>query len=156
MGDFINAVVVNDERLQKKLEGLYPEMADEGVENANFYIMELVAREARPAYVNEPFFWSSDKQRRKVFALLREQGGPPYVRTHALRDGWTTLGYGRTQVVVNEVPYAQYVKQQSTQIIGHKFRDWDVIEQDLATHKSQITKEFNEGVRDAIEKTGLY
>lgn len=152
---FIGIDVAGLERMTSKLDGLYNELADAGVESANDYLIEVVKKESRPAYSLEPFFWSSDKQLRYVMMLLRAQGGPPYVRTHQLRDGWQLLGYGRNQIIVNEVPYAQYVKQQSTQITGHKFRDWDVIEQDVESHKSQITKEFDEGVRDAIEKSGL-
>lgn len=141
--------------LEKKLQRLYPELADKGVERANEYILDVVRRYARPAYPNEPFFWSSEKQRRAYFASDGFGHGIPYSRTGLLGAGWDLLGYGRNQIIVNYVPYAKWVKQIETQIIGMKFRDWDVTEQDIKPRLSWISRRFNEGVRDAIKDLGL-
>lgn len=143
------------DNLQEKLKQLYPELADLGTEEANAYILDVVKEDARLPYADEPFFWSSDKQRKAYFASNGFGGGIPYQRTGTLRDGWQVLGYGKNQIVVNEVMYSKYVKQASTQIIGMKFRDWDTIEEQIRTRLSQISRAFNEGVRDAIEKLGL-
>jgi hypothetical protein len=155
MAEFIGADVTGLAGIQEKLDKLYPYAADMGVEAADEKVIELVSKEARPAYAQEPFFWSSDKQRKAYFASNGFGAGIPYVRTHQLRDGWQTLGYGRTQIVVNEVPYAGYVKQMATQIIGMKFRDWDVMEQELEQGMGKIINAFEEAVKQAISDLGL-
>lgn len=57
---------------------------------ATFEIMQEVQAKmqqpgAAPTY---PIQWDSEKQRRKVFAILREQGGPPYKRTGDYEKSW--------------------------------------------------------------------
>jgi len=153
--DFIGIDISGVPELQAKMAALYPEAADAGVELVNEYMLNVEQENARLPYAGEPFVWSSDKQRRKVMALLREQGGPPYSRSQQLSRGWQLLGYGRNQILVNEVPYAQWVKQESTQIIGMAARGWKTIETDLRERAAQIQRRFEAGVKNAIKDLGL-
>lgn len=41
-----------------------------------------------PGAPDYPIDWTSDRQRKKVMALLRENGNLPYQRTHQLSQGW--------------------------------------------------------------------
>ncbi len=143
------------DEIQKKLAALPAEAGDQGVMSANAYILNIEKANARLPYSGEPFVWSSDAQRRKVFALLRAQGGPPYKRSQTLSQGWQTLGYGKNQLVINETPYAAFVKDNSSQIVGHRLRGWKTIQQDVIERMGQIIRHFEAGVSKAIKKLGL-
>ena len=149
---FIGIDIAGDIEIRQKIKDLPAAAADEGVETANVYILDI-ERAYAPSHKGEPFQWTSDKQRRAAFAKMREQGGPPYSRTQTLRKGWKAVGSGRNQIVVNQVPYAQYVKDPP--IPGHARREWTSISQDVVTHLSKILAKFAEGVRKGIKKVGL-
>ena len=152
MADFIGIDIAGDIEIRNKIKELPGAAADEGVETANIYILDI-ERAYAPSHKGEPFQWQSEKQRRAAFAKMREQGGPPYSRTQNLRKGWKTIGSGSNQIVVNEIPYAQYVKDPP--IPGHAQREWTSISQDVVTHLSKILSKFAEGVRKGIKKVGL-
>lgn len=153
--DFIGIDISGLDEVKRKLSALPEEASDEGVELVNEYMVNVERENARLPYAEEKFVWSSDRQRKAYFASNGFGAGIPYQRTQTLSQGWKTLGYGRNQIIVNEVPYAGWVKDEPTQIIGHKFRDWKTIQTDVQERMDQIVRRFEAGVRNAIHKLGL-
>jgi len=149
---FIGIDISGDEAIKDKLGKLSAEIEDNGVETVNEFILNI-ERAYAPSHKGEPFLWSSDAQRRAAFAAMRAQGGPPYSRTQELARGWHTIGSGKNQIVVNEVPYAKWVKDPP--IPGHAAREWKSIAEDMKDKAVRITEKFAEGVRKAIQKVGL-
>lgn len=66
-----------------------------------------------PGAVHYPIRWKSDRQRRKVMAMLSEQGNLPYQRTGSLLEGYNAkfefTDEGGAFVVENTSPVAQYI-----------------------------------------------
>jgi hypothetical protein len=136
--------------IQERLKRL-PDMAkDMGVETANEYIVNVMKIE--PAKPSRPFVWSSDKQRKYVMAKIRR--GEWTGRTQQLRNGWKTIGSGWQQMVVNEVPYAEFV-QGDNQIIGHKTNNWKTTADNLKDRGREILAKFDAGVKKALKKLKL-
>lgn len=152
MNDFIGIDIVGLDEVLQKMDQLPTEAAGAGVESANSYMLEVLKQYAR-SHKGEPFKWTSPAQRRAAFAAMRAQGGPPYRRTQALRKGWHLLGKGQNQIIVNEIPYAKFVKDPP--IVGHKLREWTSIEEDVKKSMVKLLQRFDEGVRKAIKKLGL-
>ena len=149
---FIGIDISGDDALKGKMGKFTEELEGYGVESANDYILN-VERQYAPSHKGEPFAWQSDEQRRAAFANMRAQGGPPYSRTQELARGWHTLGSGKNQIVVNEVPYAKFVKDPP--IPGHAQREWKSIAQDMKERAGRILDKFLEGVRKAKNAAGL-
>ena len=150
---FIGIDIAGDAALKDKFGKLPEAVEDNGVEIANDYILN-VERIYAPSHKGEPFLWQSDAQRRAAFAKMREMGnGPPYSRTQTLARGWHVLGSGKNQIIVNEVPYAKFVKDPP--IPGHAAREWKSIAQDMKEKAGRIVEKFAEGVRKGIAKVGL-
>jgi hypothetical protein len=148
--DLIGIDITGAKELVEKLEKLPANLGDAGVENSNRYMLN-VEQQYAPSHRGEPFKWTSDKQRRFVFATVKL----PYTRTQTLRRGWKLLGKGRNQILVNEVPYARFLKSIQDQQVGHFLREWTVVEEDVKDHGPRILQKFDEGVRKAIKKEGL-
>lgn len=79
----------------------------------------------------------------------------PYRRTQNLRRGWERIGDGRNQIVVNQVPYAGYVKDIQSQSRGHMLRGWNVIQNDLRERMEEIVRKFDAGVDKALKRLAL-
>ena len=142
----IQGITTIQERLKK-----LPDMAkDMGVESANEYIVN--AMQVQPPKPTRPFQWSSDKQRKFVMAKISR--GEWSGRTQELRNGWKTLGSGWKQMVVNEVPHAEFV-QGDNQIIGHKTNNWQTTAMVLKTRGKEILTRFDAGVKKALKKLKL-
>jgi hypothetical protein len=60
----------------------------------------------RPRY---PISWDSERQRRFVMALLREQGGPPYRRSGRYEKGWNIVKTGTGYRIENNTPGALHI-----------------------------------------------
>lgn len=142
----------------KDFDELPDAVIDAGTEAANEYIvdMERAYVPYRHVTVAESGGWKSEKQRRYVMARIREGTIKiPYRRTQNLRRGWKTLGYGRNQIVVNEVPYAGWVKDIATQTQAHMLRGWEVTANDIRNKLGQIVRKFEAGAKKAIKRLGL-
>lgn len=153
MADFIGIDISGDIEIKQKIAALPDAAADEGVEEANRYLVEY--ERLYPLSTKQYFIWTSEKQRRAYFATNGFGHGIPYSRTSTLRWGWETYGHGKTQTVVNRVPYAKYVKDAQYQQIGLKDREWKTTAQDVKERMFKILQNFNKGVREAIKKVGL-
>lgn len=156
MSDFIGIDISNNKEIAAKLEKIPVEGAGAGVEEANAYIVDF--EKIYPSRVQHgegnPYHWSSDKQRRAFFATDGFGGGIPYTRKQTLRNGWKTLGSGINQMVVNEVPYAQYVKDFKQQI-GHMYDGWDIITTDIMERMDQIVRKMEAGISKWLKKEKL-
>lgn len=149
---FIGVDIAGIKEIQDALKKLPDAVADAGVENANKYMLEVEKKYA-PSHRGQPFKWQNAAQRKAAMAAMRKQGGPPYRRTQTLRRGWKLLGNGRNQILVNEVPYARFVKDPP--IPGHAAREWTSLEQDVKKSTPKLVAKFEEGARKAIKRIGI-
>ncbi len=153
---FIGIDIAGNKELAAKLEQIPGEAFGAGVEEANKYIVD-VERIYPPRVqhgADNPYQWQSEKQRRAYFASNGFGGGIPSQRSQGLSKGWKTIGQGRNQIVVNEVPYAMFVKDVQRQR-GHAADGWDTIGIDIQTRMGQIVRKFEFGVSRALKKLGL-
>lgn len=156
MADFIGIDIQGLAEIEARLGQIPEEAMDAGVELANEYIVNF--ERLYPPRVQHgegnPYKWDSDRQRKAYFASNGFGGGIPYQRTQNLAQGWNVLGEGKNQIVVNEVPYAAFVKdfQQSR---GHLHDGWDIIQTDIINRLDEIVRRFEAGVKNAIRKLGL-
>lgn len=154
--DFIGINIAGAKEVADRLDKIPTDGFGAGVEAANEYIVDM--ERAYPSRVQHgegnPYKWSSDKQRRAFFATDGFGGGIPYSRKQTLARGWKTIGSGKDQIVVNEVPYAQYVKDFKQQI-GHMYDGWDIIATDAMERMEQIVRKFDAGVSNWLKKMGM-
>lgn len=122
-------------KLREKTSNYPPYALNKGLEvtanylNTNRHLLSLY-----PPTSSQPFIWSSERQRRKVMALL---GGQPYSRTYNLmnsgifnvnnRPGYLYVYYE------NFASYAKWVIGQTTQIIGMIARGWKPVNKVIST-----------------------
>ena len=109
-----------------------------------------------PSQVGKPFEWTSDKQRRYVMMVLREQGGPPYQRTGALADS-VKFVYGKSGGMSyigaeSTSPYARFVIGSQDQIIGHRKRGWKPINQFITDRRARVVSIFSKAAKNAWDK----
>jgi len=158
MTDFVGVNIAGARELADRINNVPPEAADDGVEAANEYIVNVEQAYAPYAYVSiqQSGGWASERQRRYVMARIREGTiSIPYRRTQNLRRGWERIGDGRNQIVVNQVPYAGYVKDIQSQSRGHMLRGWNVIQNDLRERMEEIVRKFDAGVDKALKRLAL-
>lgn len=161
MSDFIGIDITGLPELEAKLAKLPDAAADDGVEAANTYIVNVM-REYQPyrSITRKSVYGSSfktDKQRRWFFAALRSgEIHVPYNRTQELRGSWKTAGDGRQQFVYSEdMPKAQYVMQDGHQNQLLKKMGWKTVETRMKERMSEIVRRFDAGVNKAIKRLGL-
>jgi hypothetical protein len=98
-----------------------------------------------PGPVKYPFRWKSERQRRAFFATDGFGHGIPYVRTNALKDGWTTRIRDTTDGAIFEVEntadYARYVVGDDQQP-GHLATGWQSAGAIVAKYREQATDEL--------------
>lgn len=98
-----------------------------------------------PGPVKYPFRWKSERQRRAYFATDGFGWGIPTVRTHALRDSWTTRikdqRTGAIFEVENNAPYARFVVGDDQQP-GHLQTGWQSAAQIVARYREQAVDEL--------------
>ena len=98
-----------------------------------------------PGPVKYPFRWKSGRQRRAYFATDGFWWGIPYVRTNALKDGWTThirdQKDGAVFEVVNNADYSVFVMGDWQQP-GHIQTGWNSAAEIVAKYREQATDEL--------------
>lgn len=140
-------------RLQAKLSKYGSAAIQQGLKDTKEYLnqddFKIQMYSDIPA--GTPFEFSSDKQRRKVMALLNEQGGPPYDRTYELmRSGVFDVNQGSLWIEYsNSAPYSDYVINPQFQIIGHRKRGWMAINKFVVAQSKQIAKIFQNATKKA-------
>lgn len=111
-------------RLKEKAGKYAPYAMNAGLNAINGYLNQPSVKQAMypPSQSGQKFVWSSDKQRRFVFANV----SLPSVRTFNLANAgqFTVNSKYFTIEYKNTSGYSQYVIHPSYQIIGHRMRGW--------------------------------
>lgn len=159
MPDFVGISISGLPEIQSKLNQIYPQAADAGVEKADEYIVNSLKIYPPYSYitVSQSGGWKSEKQRRYVMMQIAHgliTPGRPN-RTQRLSQGWQTVGSGKDQIVANEVPYGIYEYDIQHQSQMHMLQGWDVIPTFLQERMSEIVRRFDAGVKNALHKLGL-
>jgi len=98
-----------------------------------------------PGPVKYPIRWKSERQRRAYFATDGFGHGIPYVRTNALKEGWTTRIRDRKDgavfEVANNAEYAQFVQGGYRQPF-HLDTGWETVEEIVARHREDAIDEL--------------
>lgn len=75
--------------VRQGLENLSEEIPQVGRQRIYLRMLRVRTRMAASApKVRHPIDWDSEKQKRKVLAMLRQEGNLPYKRTGRMRAGW--------------------------------------------------------------------
>lgn len=158
MNDFIALELIGLKELQTKINRLPDAAADEGVEEASLYMVNVLRQypPQKRVTIAQAGGWKSDKQRRWFFAALRRgEIQVPYHRTQQLADGWKILGYGKSSFIANETSYAKYVMGDGDQSRMHELIGWQKLQAFLTARAQQIIRKFDAGVKNAIHRLGL-
>lgn len=144
---------------QKKLNSLqnklskYPYYAiQQGMIAATDYLNDIDMVQMYPPESDEPFIWSSDRQRKAYFASDGFGGGIPYSRTYDLADSgeftyhageedgpYSTISYS------NPLPYSDYVIGANI-IIGLRKRGWKPVNKFVITRSRDVGEAFRRTV----------
>lgn len=157
MTDFLGIDIVGEEIIAAAMAKLPGEVADQGVEEANRYVLDTMRTYAQYNYVGRDRVpWASEKQRRYVMMQISKGNiKVPCGRTQNLRKNWKLVGEGRNQIVANETPYAGFVMGEGMQGRRHNIMGWETETTRIKTRMDRILDRFNQGVRKAIAKLGL-
>jgi hypothetical protein len=102
---------------------------------------------------DNPYQWTSEKQRRAFFATNGFGGGIPSQRTGALKEGWdyqaTNSQWDRVNIT-NDTPYAQFVQGQNMQR-GHLADKWRNIIDVVATNTAGALQAAKRAVADWLK-----
>lgn len=164
MSDFIGVDITGIEQIKAKLDAMPEAVADAGVEAANEYLRGVLQRYppqkdvTRASAYPEVGGWFSDRQRRWFFANLREGNiSVPYVRTNRLSNAWKLYGQGKTQIIANESPGAQYVQGvwKGEQSRHENKVGWKGVNVIIEERLKQIVGAFTVGANKALKKLKL-
>jgi hypothetical protein len=134
-------------RLQTKFAKYGPYALKKGLQAGADYLNSHKAEMYPYSRNGSPFVWSSDKQRRFVFANV----DLPYNRTMGLASaGRFSINESSFWVeYTNSLPWWKYVLHSSYQIIGHKTRGWPVINDWVVKQSGKVVPDFKKAVLDA-------
>ena len=157
--DFIAIDVPDLAELQKLLANLPNDVADEGIDASNEYLLNVMRAYAPYKYVSFKSAyggWFSEKQRRYVMAKIAEgeiQPGRPH-RSQALSRAWRIIGEGRNSLLANELPYSAYVQgdSQSEQARMMSMIGWKGTDQVIRERQAEIMRKFETGANKALKK----
>jgi hypothetical protein len=138
--------------LKKKLEKYPPAAIKAGLVAAEEYLnTDEFKMSMYPPESDEPFEWSSDKQRAAFFASDGFGRGIPTERTHELaQSGVFRVSEGNLWVEYeNLAPYSNYVINPSMQIIGHRKRGWKPVNTFVVGRSKEIAKVFEKAAKAA-------
>jgi hypothetical protein len=164
MSDFIGIDITGIDEIKAKLAAMPAAVADDGVEAANIYLRGVLQRYppqkdvTRASAYPEVGGWFSDRQRRWFFANLRAGNiSVPYQRTNRLSNAWKLYGQGRTQIIANESPGAQYVQGawKGEQSRHENKVGWKGVNVVIEERMAQIVKAFEVGASKALKKLRL-
>jgi hypothetical protein len=157
----IQADVKQIAKLKQKMANYPPYVIEQGINAVAEYLNDDEFRESMyPPESDEPFLWSSEKQRRAYFATDGFGKGIPYVRTHELMySGVFKVKKSRASAWItyeNLAPYAPWVIGSFTQIVGHIARGWRPANSFVVDKASEITKTFDRGTEGAWDKMSSF
>lgn len=133
-------------RLKDKFAKYPPYAINAGLNAINNYFNETPFKQSMypPSQSGQPFMWSSEKQRKFVFANI----DLPSIRTFNLAiQGKFTVNTRHFMIeYTNASGYAKYVIHPSYQIIGHRMRGWTPINTFIVTrvNRAPIVRMFKD------------
>ncbi len=105
---------------------------------------------------NNPYRWTSEKQRKAFFATDGFGGGIPYARTGDLSSAWnyqeTNSDWTRVDLI-NDAPHFQYVQGEDIQI-GHKVDGWRYYLDVISTNITGAIRSAQQAVDRFIKSKG--
>ncbi len=158
-----------DEKIKQRLDALPEDIADACNDAAMEYMLN-VERQYPPytyvsraeAYPHAPAGpgWFSDKQRKAVMAKIRKGEITPGVprRTQRFSRGWKIVGQGEDaitlnqSILVNEVPYGPYLKDNFEQSMTAFLGGWTIIQEDLQNHAPRIMRIIESTAKKILRK----
>jgi len=153
-------VKVNEEQLAKlkvKLEKYPPFVIEEGLNSVNTFLnSDPFKMSMYPPESNEPFLWSSEKQRRAYFATDGFGKGIPYRRTNEIANSGEFVvekKYSSLYISYqNAAPYFKWVQGQFSQIIGHITRGWKPVNTFVVDNAPIVLERFQTGIKGAWDR----
>jgi len=144
-------------KIKTKLENYPPFVIQEGLESVNTFLNnDQIKMSMYPEQSNEPFLWSSDKQRRAFFASNGFGRGIPTKRTYELaRSGDFVVKKQYSSIYIayqNAAPYFKWVQGNFTQIIGHLTRGWKPVNTFVVDNSAVIMERFRSGIKGAWDR----
>ena len=143
-------------KLKAKFEKYGPYAIKSGLGAITTHLNEPLFKQSMyaPSKSGQPFVWSSDKQRRFVFANVQL----PSVRTFALADAGKFSVNEQSFWIeyYNPIPYGKYVFHPSYQIIGHRLRGWIPVNQQVVKISSKLVKDFKPAAIKAWEEMDAF
>lgn len=138
-------------KIKEKFDKYPPYVIGKGLDAATNYLNNPTFKQSiyPPSQSGQPFIWSSEKQRRYVFANIKL----PSTRTYYLASSGTFVADKRYSSLYiyyqNVASYAQWVIGNFTQIIGHKARGWKAVNSIVIDKRNDIMREFDNGTKNA-------
>jgi hypothetical protein len=163
MADFITLDITGDKQLVDELDQLYPAMANDGVQTANKYLVDMLNEYSRGAPYNY-LSWAvggpgpyggffSERQRRYVMAGISSgEIRIPYQRLSG--DPYHTVGEGSEQIIESTEQSMIYSMSDESQSKMQAIRGWEKISLFLHDREADIRDAFERGVKEAIEIMG--
>ena len=143
---------------QKMLAQIPDAITDDGTDNANKYLLNVVRAYAPYKHITfQQAYggWFSEKQRRYVMARIKEGSITPgrSNRNQRLSRGWKIIGKGRNSLLANEVPYSPYVQGEAgEQARMHTLIGWKGVDVIVKERMSKIVEQFMVGVNKALKR----
>ncbi len=158
MADFLNInspdVLSQVSKIKTKMEKYPPYAIGNGLDNAANYLNSQEVRNSMypPSQSGQKFIWSSEKQRRYVFANVKL----PSTRTMNLANSGTfkvEKKYSSLYIYYeNTAAYAKWVIGNFTQIIGHIARGWKPVNTTVTNRRSEVVQQFSDGTNGSWDK----
>ena len=136
-------------KIKTKMEKYPPYVIGKGLEASAIYLNSPSVKSSLypPSQSGSPFIWSSDRQRRYVFANI----SLPSQRTMNLANSGefkVEKRYSSLYVYYqNTASYARWVIGNFTQIIGHISRGWKPVNTNVVNRRSEVLREFDNGTK---------
>jgi hypothetical protein len=162
MADFVGIDVTGLPELQRILAKLPDAVADEVVDQASDYLLNVMRSNQAPyRYIPRraaypPTGWHSDRQRKKVMAMIREGKITPgrKNRTGALVRGWKQVGRGRQSIIANEEPAAYYTMDDNGQSNHARLIGWKTVGALISEHGAKLDKVVAGAAERGMKRAG--
>jgi len=138
-------------KIKTKMEKYPPYVMGKGLDAASSYLNTPTVKASLypPSQSGSPFVWSSERQRRFVFANIKL----PSQRTMNLANsGEFKVEKKFSSLYIyyqNTASYAKWVIGNFTTIIGHRMRGWLGVNTTVVNRRSDVVNAFDKGINGA-------
>jgi hypothetical protein len=162
---FIGIDIRADENIKTLLDKMPGDIQDAATDEVMKYL-QRVEQEYPPyqyvtraqAYPTAPAGpgWFSDKQRKYVMARIRKGEITPGTprRTQNFRRGWKIIGKGKDSLLVNEVPYGPYLKDDMQQARHMFLIGWTILSEDIRDRTDKIMLIIGSTAKKVLKQKG--